>query len=52
MNGLYEKRWGIMFRTGTILGGILCLAAGIFLGQEQDVWVKGIYICLECIGIG
>lgn len=52
MKSPYEKRWINVLRTGIILAGLLCLGAGIVLGQQQEVWIKGIYICLECIGIG
>lgn len=52
MDGAWEKRRVNLIRAGAILAGILCLAAGIMMGQEQDVWIKGVYICLECIGIG
>lgn len=41
-----------MLRTAGILAGILCLAAGVWMGQTEAVWIKGVYICLECIGIG
>lgn len=45
-----SRAW--LYRGSGILAGILCLAAGVWLGQAESVWIKGIYICLECIGIG
>lgn len=48
-----NKHWRVWFlRTAGVLAGLFCLAAGIRMGQQDSVWLKGIYICLECIGIG
>lgn len=35
-----------------LVTGICFLSAGIYRGEAQTVWIKAIYICLECIGIG
>ena len=35
-----------------LVTGICFLAAGIYRGEAQTVWIKAIYICLECIAIG
>ena len=32
--------------------GLFCIGIGAFRGEAQEVLVKGINICLECIGIG
>lgn len=32
--------------------GIICLTAGLSMGQYAGVFRKAIFICLECIGIG
>jgi len=32
-------------------GGVM-LAAGLYRGEARQVFMKGIRICLECIGIG
>lgn len=34
------------------LVGIVFLAAGVALAQQQGVFFKAIMICFECIGIG
>ncbi len=35
-----------------LAAGICFLGIGIWRGEAQTVWIKAIYICLECIGIG
>lgn len=32
--------------------GVMMMAAGIIRGEQQEVWIKAINICLECVGIG
>jgi len=32
--------------------GAVFLVAGLMRGEAQVVFVKAVYICLECIGIG
>ncbi len=35
-----------------ILTGLLAIGAGIWRDEVRTVFMKAIYICLECIGIG
>lgn len=35
-----------------IILGCLLLGAGLWRGEAADILLKGIRICLECIGIG
>lgn len=35
-----------------VVVGILMMAYGIFRGEMEVVFHKGIQICLECIGVG
>lgn len=49
---VYRSKRVWLLRTAGILAGILCLGAGVWMGQAEAVWIKGVYICLECIGIG
>lgn len=46
-----EKRRTLLL--GALLAlGVCFLLIGISRGEAQTVWIKGIFICLECIGIG
>lgn len=33
-------------------GGVIMMIMGITRGEQQEVWIKAINICLECVGIG
>lgn len=49
------KRWTDklpLFQILLILAGILAIGAGIWRNEVRTVFMKAIYICLECIGIG
>lgn len=35
-----------------MVSGIILIAAGVFRGELKTLFMKAIYICLECIGIG
>ncbi len=35
-----------------LFAGALLVGGGLLLGQEDGVFRKAIFICLECIGIG
>lgn len=35
-----------------VLAGVICLVAGMWQNQFEDIYRKAIMICLECIGIG
>ena len=41
-----------LFQILLILAGILAIGAGIWRDEVHTVFMKAIYICLECIGIG
>ena len=43
-----ERSAGLM----VLFAGAVLVAAGVVLGQEEGVFRKAIFICLECIGIG
>lgn len=50
-----KKSFQSTFRPGWwwgVLLGIAFLAAGGFLNQFRDIFIKATRICLECIGIG
>nr|WP_308000157.1 CD1871A family CXXC motif-containing protein [uncultured Merdimonas sp.] len=42
----------IFLLSGLVMLGVLFLSIGIWRGEAGTVWIKAIYICLECIGIG
>ena len=42
----------IKFGWLVLAAGIICLVAGLAMGQYVGVFRKAIFICLECIGIG
>lgn len=47
------KEKNIRLLRGVLLAaGLFCIGIGAFRGETQEVLVKGINICLECIGIG
>ncbi len=41
-----------LFQILLILAGILAIVIGIWRDEVRTVFMKAIYICLECIGIG
>ena len=43
-----KVRFAVLF----IFAGVIMIAAGMFLGGDEDVLQKAIRVCLECIGIG
>lgn len=43
-----EKKTGLLI----LACGVVCLSAGLAMGQYAGVFRKAIFICLECIGIG
>ena len=50
-----KKSFQNLHRTGWwwgVLLGIAFLAAGGYLNQFEDIFIKATRICLECIGIG
>lgn len=34
------------------IGALTLIGIGVFRGEAQEVWNKGIRLCLECVGIG
>lgn len=44
-----RRRWLPVVLIGA---GVVCLAAGIWRGEMQMIFMKAVRICLECIGIG
>ncbi|MBQ6966612.1 MAG: thioredoxin [Lachnospiraceae bacterium] len=41
-----------LIRAAFLLASVLLIAAGISKGDFFSVMIKGVNICLECIGIG
>lgn len=35
-----------------LVGAVALIGLGIFLGNNKDIYLKAIFICMECIGIG
>lgn len=35
-----------------IAGGLAIAAFGLFRGEFNEVFIRGINICLECVGVG
>lgn len=46
-----ERQTG-WIRTGLLGVAALCIVIGTVRGEAQEVLVKAVNICLECIGIG
>ena len=45
---------GLLLVTGIcfLAAGVLCIGIGIFRGEAEEVMIKAVNLCLECIGIG
>ncbi len=41
-----------IIRAVILCSAAIFIAAGIGTGEFQDVWMKAIMICRECIGLG
>lgn len=41
-----------LLRVFLLAAGVLCIGIGIFRGEAEEVMIKAVNLCLECIGIG
>ena len=48
---MMERRIRLL-RTALLAAGVLCVGIGVFRGEAEEVMIKAVNLCLECIGIG
>lgn len=46
------KKRGRILTAALLTAAVILVAAGIAMGQNQQVLAKATRVCLECIGIG
>ncbi len=44
-------RSGPQFTNVLLLAALLLLAAGLGRGEADQIWIRAIEICLECVGL-